>query len=613
MVAPEAYFDVERLAGFAVDPAGDRVAYISDAGGTFRLWLRSLDRNGSPTCLWDAAAAPAGSVWRPDGRRILVRADLDGSENNQLVEVDVSSGALDWLTDLPDVRHEIGVPYGSGTHPYSPDSTLLGYASNRRDRSVFDVLVRDLRTGEDRTILAGEDRYFPVCWSPDGRRLVILRAHQVSEHDLFVHDLAAGQTRHVTPHDGPATYRPIGWSVDGRGIYLLTNEDRPVSGLAYLDLVESRLDWIATPDHDIDAAAVSADGRRMVWARNVDGFSTLVVRYGGKANSIDVLPVGAVAKPDGLDGHSIALTPDCTRLVCMLSRATRPTDLYVLDLDAPDRPRAERLTGFGDPVPAGTEPDVVRIPSTDGVTVSALQFRPPGAGVQAPCPVVIAIHGGPEDQEFPHWEWTSGLYQYLLHNGIGVLAPNIRGSTGYGKTHQRLIYRSWGDGDLRDIAACVEFCRQADWIDGDRLGVFGASYGGFAVLSSLSRLPQAWAVGVNVFGPSDLPAFARTVPPHWRRRVREWIGDPDDDAAMLANRSPLTYVDQIRAPLLTVQGAQDTRVVKPAADRLVARLRELGRDVEYLVLPDDGHGFGTRETYVAVMSACADWLIRHLR
>jgi dipeptidyl aminopeptidase/acylaminoacyl peptidase len=307
--------------------------------------------------------------------------------------------------------------------------------------------------------------------------------------------------------------------------------------------------------------------------------------------------------------HSIALTANGSRLVCLLSRATRPTELHLLDLDAPGGAHTERLTHCGDAVPGGTEPDIVRIPSTDGVTVSALLFRPPHADADAPAPAVVAIHGGPEDQEIPHWEWTSGLYQYLLHHGIGVLAPNIRGSTGYGKTHQRLIYRSWGDGDLRDIAACVGFCRGTDWIDAGRLGI----YGGFAALSSLSRLADSWAAGVDVFGPSDLPAFARTVPPHWRRRVREWIGDPDEDADMLAERSPLTYADQIRAPLLTVQGAHDTRVVKPAADRLVTRLRELGREVEYLVLPDDGHGFGTRKTYAAVMSACAVWFLRHLR
>ena len=160
-------------------------------------------------------------------------------------------------------------------------------------------------------------------------------------------------------------------------------------------------------------------------------------------------------------------------------------------------------------------------------------------------------------------------------------------------------------------------CWESNWdsgregVDSTRLGVFGASYGGFAALTCLSRLPGAWAVGVDLFGPSDLVTDARAMPPHWQRRVRDWIGDPDTEADDLRARSPLTHVDNVRAPLLVVHGSNDSRVVRKASDAVVDRLRALGRRVDYVLLPD-GHGFTARSTYVEIMSACARWLVRHL-
>jgi dipeptidyl aminopeptidase/acylaminoacyl peptidase len=194
-----------------------------------------------------------------------------------------------------------------------------------------------------------------------------------------------------------------------------------------------------------------------------------------------------------------------------------------------------------------------------------------------------------------------------------VLAPNIRGSSGYGMSYQRLIYRDWGFGDVRDMAACVDYLRGLDWADPGRLGVFGGSYGGFAVLCCLARMPEAWRVGVDLFGPGDLIDDARTVPPHWRHRVRGWLGDPDDDATALRAGSPLDYADRITAPLLVVHGANDTRVSPTASDAVVARLRELDRKVEYVRLEGEGHGFADRETFVRVQRLAVDWLLTHLK
>jgi dipeptidyl aminopeptidase/acylaminoacyl peptidase len=222
---------------------------------------------------------------------------------------------------------------------------------------------------------------------------------------------------------------------------------------------------------------------------------------------------------------------------------------------------------------------------------------------------VLSVHGGPESQSRPLY-WP--LYQYLLSRGIAVLDPNIRGSTGYGKTYQRLIRRDWGGAELEDLRSARDWLSRQGWVDDDRVGVFGGSFGGFAVLSCVTRLPDRWAAAVDIFGPSNLVTFARAVPPTWKRLMAKWVGDPDDDRDLLLERSPITYVDAVRTPLLVIQGATDPRVVKGESDQMVDRLRELGRDVEYVVFEDEGHGFTRRRNEVKALGLAAEFLERKL-
>jgi len=204
------------------------------------------------------------------------------------------------------------------------------------------------------------------------------------------------------------------------------------------------------------------------------------------------------------------------------------------------------------------------------------------------------------------------MYQYLLSRGIGVLATNIRGSSGYGKTYQTLIHRDWGGADMEDWRHAAEWLRSQDFVDPERLGVFGGSYGGFATLTCVTRLPEYWAAAVDIVGPSNLVTFAKAVPPTWRRFMAKVVGDPETEVDFLLERSPITYVNNVRAPLLVMQGAKDPRVVKPESDQMVARLRELGREVEYEVFEDEGHGFTRYANEIRAYRLGTSWLERHL-
>src|SRR5438128_738875 len=244
--------------------------------------------------------------------------------------------------------------------------------------------------------------------------------------------------------------------------------------------------------------------------------------------------------------------------------------------------------------------------SRDGRQIPAWLYRPEAEGK---VPVVLAIHGGPEAQERALY---NPLYQYLLSRGIAVMATNIRGSTGYGKSYQRLIQRDWGGGDLKDWDHAVRWLHEQDWVDPDRIGVWGGSYGGFAVLTCVTRLPDYWAAAVDIFGPSNLISFAKAVPPTWRRMMKRFVGDPEEDADLLRERSPMTYIENATTPMLVIQGAKDPRVVQAESDQLVDKLRSLGREVEYIVFDDEGHGFTKRQNELKAHGASAAWLERHL-
>ena len=385
--------------------------------------------------------------------------------------------------------------------------------------------------------------------------------------------------RTATPHDGEALYVPAGWASDGSGFYLTTDEGAS-SGSRY-DLERNTREWVEAPEWEVEAASISSDGTRLVWAVNEDGYSRLRVRQlDGKHEPAEIeLPGGVLI--------DMALSRDGSRLAVLWARPTHPEEIYTIDLStgAATQITHGALGGIDDA--DLTEPELIRYPTFDGREIPAFLYRPDS--VDGPMPVVLSIHGGPEAQERPRYAY-SGLYQYLTSRGIAVLAPNIRGSTGYGKSYQKLIHRDWGGDELKDIEAAAKWLQAQDWIDAKRIGVYGGSFGGFATLSAVSRLPDYWAAAVDLVGPSNLVTFAKAVPPTWRRIMAQWVGDPETEADFLLERSPITYVDQITTPLFVIQGANDPRVVKAESDQIVERLRERGVDVRYDVYEDEGHG-----------------------
>jgi dipeptidyl aminopeptidase/acylaminoacyl peptidase len=444
---------------------------------------------------------------------------------------------------------------------------------------------------------------FAFAWAPDAKSLLAVEVRSNTDFSIHVVPLD-GESREMTPHDDEVKFAPGPWARDGSGFYLLTDEGREFMGLAFQPIDTGERTWIETPDRDVDDVAASADGRVLAWVENDEGWSRVRVRdlETGADLPEPKLPQGTIHAL----GSGMSLSRDGARLALVWDQPGRPADVYVVET-ATGEARAvteSRLGGLA--ALELREPELVRYPTFDGREIPAWLYRPEGDG---PAPFVLAIHGGPEAQERPNFR---PVYQYLLSRGIGVLATNIRGSTGYGKTYQKLIHRDWGGGDLEDWRHAAEWLRAQPFVDGDKLGVYGGSYGGFATLTCVTRLPEYWEAAVDIVGPSNLVTLARAVPPQWKRFMAKWVGDPDTEADFLLERSPITYVENTRAALLVIQGAKDPRVVQSESDQMVERLRELGREVEYEIFEDEGHGFTRYANEVRAYRLACDWLESHL-
>jgi dipeptidyl aminopeptidase/acylaminoacyl peptidase len=407
----------------------------------------------------------------------------------------------------------------------------------------------------------------------------------------------------VTPHTGNARYVTPRFLPDNRSILVCTDQDRDFLALARLDTRMLRLRPLLERRSDIECCDVSADGRRVAALLNREGWSEVVVARLAERTLIRVNSVRL---------HGVAsdcrLSREGNRIAVSLNSPTRNFNIWEMDAETTARVQwTHAPMGDLESVPL-VEPEAVRYPGHEGLDIPALLYRPPGAA-PGPAPVVVYVHGGPESQDRPNF---NPVYQYLVHRGYAVLAPNVRGSTGYGNAYSHLDDLDKRYDALRDVEQAYHWLVSAGIGDPARIGIMGGSYGGFTVLACLTRQPDLWAAGVDVVGIANFETFFKHTGP-WRRALRaSEYGDPERDAELLRDLSPIHAVDRIRAPLMIVQGANDPRVPQEESDQMVEQLRARSHPVEYLLFPDEGHGIVKLPNRVKAYTAVGCFLDRHL-
>ncbi|HSK73734.1 MAG TPA: S9 family peptidase, partial [Pyrinomonadaceae bacterium] len=541
--ATQLFYPVARYS-----PDGNLIGHITNTTGQFNLWTAPSGGGFARQLTSYTDNTVRNFQWSPDGRQIALHADQNGDEFYQIYLLPESGGWAEPVTDAIKAQHHLA--------EWSPDGSVLAYAGNDREPKEMDVILYDLATRETRRPMPSGKHFIPSSWSPDGRFLLVSEFKTNVDENIHILNAETGEIINATPHGDEGLFLPGPWAPDGSGFYIRSSYRREFLGLAFYSMADQKWNWLETPEHDIEHAVISKNGK-LVWSVNENGASKLRGRdlNSNRELTMPDLPLCVIG---GMD-----ISPDGTHLALIIARPTEAVNLYEVNLTtAKIKALSQSMLGSIDPVDM-IEPESVFFPSFDGRQIPAWLYRPTGEGK---FPVVLSIHGGPEAQERTQYNYN-GMYQYLLNRGIGVLAPNIRGSTGYGLSYQKLIYRDWGGDELKDIECAAKFLRSLDWVDADRIAVFGGSFGGFATLSALTRLPEYWACGVDIVGPSNLVTFAKSFPPQWQEIIKILMGDPDEDYDFLTKRSPIAFVDQIRAPLLVIQGANDPRVVKAESDQ----------------------------------------------
>jgi dipeptidyl aminopeptidase/acylaminoacyl peptidase len=561
-----------------VSPDGHTVLVLSNLSGTMQAY-RLPATGGDLVQVTDFEDAVASACFLEDGR-VLIQKDEGGNERHQLYVVDpVGGGPPEPLVYEPEFMHL--------DPQQTRDGSLLAYACNRRNGMDFDVFVRDLRTGDERMIFAPGGMTRPTGFSPDGRWLSTERlTDRPGDNDIHLVDVRSGEAVHATPHDDDAMFDRPAWLPDGSAFLFATNSGRDFAGIARYDLSSRSWGYVHESEWDL-SCSIDRAGGTLVVELNEDGYTRLELR---DPETLELRREVPLARRGVVPLARPAVTPRISRdgsfVVYHVSSPVDPGDAWRYDVATGE---TTRLTHSPVDLPLDelVEPEAHRFESFDGEQVPVFLWLPRRG--DRPAPVLVAVHGGPEAQFRPAWR-DGAFIQYLVARGFAVAAPNVRGSTGYGKRYEHLDDVRLRLDSVRDLAALHGWLAARPDIDGNRAALYGGSYGGYMVLAGLAFQPELWAAGIDVVGISSLVTFLENTSP-WRRYFREReYGSLERDREFLSEVSPLTHVDRIRAPLFLIHGANDPRVPLSEAQQIHRVLTEKNVPCELLVYSDEGHG-----------------------
>jgi len=468
------------------------------------------------------------------------------------------------------------------------------------------VYVADLENASPMCVLQHDSTNRAGPFSPDGRWLIVTRAFSNAHQELWLVDLhGEDQPRLLSKPDVEAMYQAPQWSPDGGSLYVVTDLNRDLATPACIDVTSGQLTYVVEPDVEVDEATLDPTGQRLAYALNRDGNAEIRVRNLGQQTerTVNGLPDGALYT---YWQHGLAWDQSGQRLAISWTGSSANPNVFIWSDSSDSTRRVTDATGLGlDPGSKQlAQPEHVQYPTFDGRQIPAL-FYP--AQTAAPC--VVWVHGGPEGQYRPTFQ---PVVQYLVSAGFSVLAPNVRGSSGYGREYMHLDDVRKRMDSVADLAHAAYWLRDSGRADPKRIAVYGGSYGGFMVLAALTTYPDLWAAGVDLVGISNFVTFLENTGP-WRRHLREAeYGSLENDRDFLTEISPIHKVDRIRAPLLVIHGANDPRVPIGETEQMVQALRNLGRTVEFLRLEDEGHQIAKLKNKLVAFPMAVDFLRRHL-
>ena len=596
---------------------GKSVAFISNMSGRNNLWIVPSE-GGFPTQLTVSDQRQTAPAWSPDGKWIAYQSDYDGDEQWDIFLVSPKTGKVVNLTQTREIAEM--------NPTWSPDGRYLAYEVKPKTSAAVEIDIYDMVMREVKHLTTStpqDKRNVNPIWSKDGKYIVYTqRQAKGTDSNIFIADVETGKSTLLTPHEGEQLYFANDFASTGSGdsetILLTSNVAIGYENLELLNVgIKSEARAFLLPDKkikrltqgkwDVHGGEFSPDGKRIAFSADADGNEDIYIYDEATAKSRQLAIPQGVNEPAG--GHS-AFSPDGTRLLYYHNGPTAPADLWVYNLATGKSQQITHSLVGGIRSDDMVEPYLVHYPSRDGKwTISAFLYVPYNMARNGQNAAIVYIHGGPTSQTMNSF---NRFIQYAVNQGYMVLAPNYRGSTGYGKEFQQANLFDMGGGDLQDILAGVDWIKQTGHLDPKKLAIMGASYGGYLSMMAVTKAPEVWAAGVPIVPFVNWSTEIENEDPVLRESDIATMGDPSKDKARLEDRSPINFIDQIKAPLLLLAGGHDPRCPKSETLQVVDAIKKNGGKVDYKIYDNEGHGFARVENQIDAYKRVADFLLAHV-
>ncbi|HVE71077.1 MAG TPA: alpha/beta fold hydrolase, partial [Thermoanaerobaculia bacterium] len=534
----------------------------------------------------------------PADERLLYSSDEGGNELTHIY-VRHLNGAIKDLTP--------GAKLKANFHGWSGDDRSFFVSTNERDQRYFDVYEISADSLTRTPFYRNTVGYTIGPISRDKRYVALVKPRTTSDADIYLHDRQAGTTTNITAHTGTVNNAPADFSPDNTKLLFVSDSGREFASLRSHDLATGAKAPVYEQSWDVQGAEYSKGGRYLTVYVNEDA------RVAARLLEASTLrPAALVGMPDGLV-RGVSVARNDSAIAFYASNGSVPDDLYAGAI-AGEPPK--RITNALNPSIRREDlvvPRVVRFKSYDGVEVPGVLYKPHQASPATKAPALVLVHGGPGGQAQVGY---SALTQALVNRGYVVFDINNRGSSGYGKTFFAMDDKKHGEADLGDVVASKRMLAETGYVDTTKIGIIGGSYGGYMVLAALTMQPDAFKVGVDLFGISNWARTLESIPPWWasfREALYAELGDPKTDSARLRRISPIFNADKIAVPLMVLQGANDPRVLQVESDEIVAAARKKGVPVEYVIFPDEGHGFAKKPNEIKGYTQVIAFLDRYLK
>ena len=602
----ERFLNIRSATAPTFSPDGRFIAFLSNITGVPQLWQVPVE-GGWPMQLTFANDSVRTAHYCPTRHEIVYSMDVGGNERTQLYRLYGVGGGTDhaigegWnnddLTREPKVIHTFG--------GWSHDGQRVAFSANRDDSSRFDIYTLNIGDKEPKLLAKGPGGYYTAAgWSPDDGWLLIHRAESNSEQELHLCNTGTGEIHLLSA--GNVQYHSPCWSADGKSVFCASDRDGDL-----LELIEMKVGGRATVSYreaekhkqEVELVAASPKGRWLAWALNADGKSVLKLRElkTSQVREAPDLPLGVVA--------ALEFAPGDDKLALVFDGPRHNPDVWVWDIEKNKLRQVTHAGRAGLPFAQFAEPALIHYETFDKRKIPAWFYRP-AQKKGTPPPVIVYPHGGPESQTRPAF---NAMFQYFVQRGYAVLAPNVRGSTGYGTAYMNLDNTTKRMDSVKDLAHAAYWLRDQKKGDPKRLAVYGGSYGGFMVLAQVTNFPDLWAAGIDVVGICNFVTFLEKTGAYRRAHREKEYGNLRDHREFLEKISPINHVDKIKCPMMVIHGANDPRVPIGEAEQIVAALKKRDVPVEYLRYEDEGHGVAKLKNRLDAFPKMVAFLDKYLK